>query len=287
MAEALSLRVYVYLLGDCAGTGKAGRSPAVVLDADFSAEEGDGGDGDSMQSATHTVLTAGRASRRAAAVAGDYAAAMRADATLGQSLQVPTFEFKGHRCIFAAASEFFRERLYRPTSLTSSGRAEPRVTLSPAVTVDAFAAVRSYIYTGQVVVTIDGDTARHCDRVNRIANGKACGMKNVPKIDDQNSKIQIAADTVGSKQPMTRSRHQYFQSWVLLARDRAGNVHIKDVFATFSERNDSAASLRGFEKLCQEAGLTVYRDATAQQLEIICDQGKEYLGDFIKGMQRE
>jgi hypothetical protein len=155
LAEAPSLRVYVCLLGDCAGTGKAGRSPAVVLDADFSAEEGDGGDGDSMQSATHTVLTAGRASRRAAAVAGDYAAAMRADATLGQSLQVPTFEFKGHRCIFAAASEFFRERLYRPTSLTSSGRAEPRVTLSPAVTVDAFAAVRSYIYTGQVVVTID------------------------------------------------------------------------------------------------------------------------------------
>ena len=26
---------------------------------------------------------------------------------------------------------------------------------------------------GQVVVTIDGDTARHCDRVNRIANGRS------------------------------------------------------------------------------------------------------------------
>ena len=57
-----------------------------------------------------TVLTIGHASRRAATVAGDYAAAMRADAALGQSLQVPTSEFKGHRCIFAAASEFLWER---------------------------------------------------------------------------------------------------------------------------------------------------------------------------------
>jgi hypothetical protein len=122
------------------------------LEADFGGgDDAPGGDGAS----THTVLTAGRASRRAAAVAGDYAAAMRADAALGQSFAAPTFEFKGHRCLFAAASDFFRQALYQPTTLSASGRHASKVHLSPAVSVDAFAAVRSYIYTGQAVVTID------------------------------------------------------------------------------------------------------------------------------------
>eukprot|EP01043_Picozoa_sp_COSAG02_P097246 COSAG02_NODE_33483_length_499_cov_0.980000_1_plen_100_part_10 len=75
------------------GTGKAPRALAVVLDADFDADVERGGSIRSGQ----TVLTAGRASRRAAAVAGEYAAAMRADAASDQSFQPPSFEFKGHR----------------------------------------------------------------------------------------------------------------------------------------------------------------------------------------------
>ena len=124
-----------------------------MLDADFDARTGgeDEGGG-SMHSGSHTVLTAGRASRRAAAVAGDYAAAMRADAASDQSLQPPTFEFKGHRCLFAATSRFFRELLYRPTALAASGN--PRVQLSAAVTPGAFTVVRAYIYTGQVTLDI-------------------------------------------------------------------------------------------------------------------------------------
>ena len=133
------------------GTGKAPRALAVVLDADFDDRIGGDGGG-SMHSGSHTVLTAGRASRRRAAVAGGYAAAMRADAASDQSFQPPTFEFKGHRCIFAAASKFFRELLYRPTNLAASG--DPRLRLPAAVTPRAFAAVRSYVYTGKTTVEI-------------------------------------------------------------------------------------------------------------------------------------
>ncbi len=132
------------------GTGKAPRALAVVLDADF--DDGYAGDGGGSVRSGQTALTAGRASRRAAAVAGDYAAAMRADAASDQSFQPPTFEFKGHRCLFAGVSSFFRELLYRPTTLAASG--EPRVQLSPAVTPGAFTAVRSYIYTGKVLIEI-------------------------------------------------------------------------------------------------------------------------------------
>lgn len=132
------------------GTGKAPRALAVILDADF--DDRIGGDGGSMHSGSHTVLTAGRASRRRAAVAGDYAAAMRADAASDQSFQPPTFEFKGHRCIFAAASKFFRELLYKPKTLAASG--DPRTRLPAAVTPRAFAAVRSYVYTGKTTVEI-------------------------------------------------------------------------------------------------------------------------------------
>ena len=46
------------------GTGKAGRSPAVVLDADFGDEAESGYGGGSA--ASQTALTAGRATRRAA-----------------------------------------------------------------------------------------------------------------------------------------------------------------------------------------------------------------------------
>ena len=150
------------------GTGKAGRSPAVVLDADFGDEAESGYGGGSA--ASQTALTAGRATRRAAAVAGDYAAAMRADAALGQSFAPPTFEFKAHRALFAAASDFFRERLYRPTALAASGKWEASVKLSPAVTASAFASIRQYVYTGQLTVTMD-------DAVELVAACAVCGLE--------------------------------------------------------------------------------------------------------------
>jgi hypothetical protein len=137
-----------------------------VLDADF---DTDGDGGGSIRSG-QTVLTAGRASRRAAAVAGEYAAAMRADAASDQSFSAPTFEFKGHRCLFAAASRHFRELLYRPTTLAASG--DPRIQLSPAVTPGAFTAVRSYIYTGKAMIEM-------CNAVEIVAAAAVLGLNDL------------------------------------------------------------------------------------------------------------
>ena len=89
---------------------------------------------------------------------------------LGQSFAPPTFEFKAHRALFAAASDFFRERLYRPTALAASGKWEASVKLSPAVTASAFASIRQYVYTGQLTVTMD-------DAVELVAACAVCGLE--------------------------------------------------------------------------------------------------------------
>ena len=139
----------------------------------------------------------------------------------------------------------------------------------------------------EVTVPDDKATSHYCDRLNRTANGKALGMKAVPPSADEPQRLQIVGDTCGSAQHQARgTRAKYFQSWVLLARDNDGNTHIDDIYVTFSEDNKSASSLRGFTQMCQEAGLTVHRDAVSQAIEIITDQGKEYLGAFLEGMQR-
>ena len=139
----------------------------------------------------------------------------------------------------------------------------------------------------EITVPDEKATSHYCDRLNRTANGKALGMQAVQPSKDEVQRLQIVSDTCGSEQHQARgTRARCFQSWVLLARDSDGNNHIDDIYVTFSEDNKSASSLRGFTQMCQEAGLTVHRDAVSQSIEIITDNGKEYLGTFLEGMKR-
>lgn len=132
--------------------GKAPRSLTADLDQfDDRVDEGGG----SMHSGSQSVLTQRRASRRANAVAGDYASAMRADAAIDDSFQsAKPLEVKGHRCLFAAASPVFRKLLYDQTTFRVSGHGA-RVQLSPAVTPAGFTVVRDYIYKGTATLQID------------------------------------------------------------------------------------------------------------------------------------
>ena len=138
----------------------------------------------------------------------------------------------------------------------------------------------------EVCVPTDGAVSHHCDRANRIANGKALGMQHVAKTKEQQRHMQVVSDTCGTKQPRAKSGARHFRSWVLLARDSEGNVHVDDTCVTFSEGNDAQGSLEGFTAMCQEAGLTVCRDAMSQSIEIVTDNGKECLGQFMAGMKK-
>ena len=138
----------------------------------------------------------------------------------------------------------------------------------------------------EVHVPMDGAVSHHCDRANRITNGKALGMQHVTKTKEQQRHTQVVSDTCGAKQPRAKSGAQRFRSWVLPARDSEGNVHIDDTHVTFSEGNDAQGSLEGFTAMCQEAGLTVCRDATSQSIEVVTDNGKEHLGTFIAGTKQ-
>ena len=127
------------------GQGEPVRTPAVVLDADFGADASQHG---SQNSSAPPVVTAGRASRRTAAVSGDYSRAIRADGSLDRALAPATTEFRVHRAIFAAASNFFRDILFKQSAMAGGARLSSRVSLPPAITPAAFRQLRHYIYSG-------------------------------------------------------------------------------------------------------------------------------------------
>jgi hypothetical protein len=139
------------------GPGNATQAPAVVLEADFS-EESD--------------------ARHNASVVHRYAGAVRADVGEDQSTQVELVEVRAHRAILAACSDWFRDRLYRPSSLGGDGRGfslDATVELPEGVTARALEVVREYAYTGQCHVDSDNS-------VEVMATCELCGVVDLAEV---------------------------------------------------------------------------------------------------------
>ena len=141
------------------GTGSATRSPAVVLDADFRDEDAGAYNvrGGAVGGDPQSVSAGATDTRRAVAVSGQYAKALRADAIADKGFEPQLIEIRAHRAILAAASGYFRDRLYRPSTLGGDGRSfglEGAVELPEGCTAQAFMIVREYCYTGQCAVNM-------------------------------------------------------------------------------------------------------------------------------------
>lgn len=138
----------------------------------------------------------------------------------------------------------------------------------------------------EVRIPRDDDVDNYYDRQYRHANGKARRMVHVGKAAGQVKKVTVVCDMIGGQQPVSKNGNRSMWSWTIVERNEEGVAYAKEVYVTFAPRGNSAHSLAGFEHMCREAGLTVYRDAVAQSFEIICDNGTEFLGVFLQAMQR-
>ena len=50
--------------------------------------------------------------------------------------------------------------------------------------------------------------------------------------------------------------------------------------ASFSASHDATTTWSGFREVCRQAGLSVLEHAVSQDIEVVTDQGTEFLGVF-------
>lgn len=139
---------------------------------------------------------------------------------------------------------------------------------------------------GEVRTPRDVNVDAHHDRKNRVANGKARAMRRVGTATGQRKAITVVSDMLGGQQPASAIGNTAAWSWTTVGRDHNDEAHAKEVYVSFGPNSEATQSLAGFEQMCQEAGLTVCRDAVAQSIEVICDNGTEFMGAFRDGMDR-
>ena len=120
----------------------------------------------------------------------------------------------------------------------------------------------------------------HLDELRAHAGQMAQAMTHVPPTGlERNSGEVIWADTLGGKWRRSRAGNQYVITWTFKSRP-------DQTYTSFSDNHEAASTWAGFREVCREAGITVLERAVSQNIELVTDQGTEFLGVFHDKIKR-
>jgi hypothetical protein len=120
----------------------------------------------------------------------------------------------------------------------------------------------------------------HLDELRAHAGQMAQAMTHVPPTGlERNSGEVIWADTLGGKWRRSRAGNQCVITWTF--KSRPGQT-----YTSFSDNHEAASTWAGFREVCREAGITVLERAVSQNIELVTDQGTEFLGVFDDKIKR-
>ena len=132
---------------------------------------------------------------------------------------------------------------------------------------------------GRRPVHVERDRPR-LDQLRAHAGQMAQGMTHVaPTGLERHSGETIWADTLGGKFPRSKGGNQYLMPWSFSSRP-------DQTYCSFSGDHTAAATWSGFRAVCRQAGTPVLEHAVAQDIEVVTDQGTEFLGVFDENLQR-
>jgi hypothetical protein len=119
-----------------------------------------------------------------------------------------------------------------------------------------------------------GEHRGRLDELRQIAVQMAHPMVRLPHTGmERHADITILADTLGFKFPMSAVGNQHVIVWTVSNRPF-------NLYASLSADHTAESTWHGFQEVCRAAGLTVLKEAIAQSIEIISDNGTEFLGAF-------
>ena len=114
----------------------------------------------------------------------------------------------------------------------------------------------------------------HLDELRARAGQMAQAMTHVPPTGLERDGGEVTwADTLGGKWPRSKAGNQYAMTWSFKSQPHK-------TYMSLSDNHEAASTWAGFREVCREAGVTVLERAVSQDIELVTDQGTEFLGVF-------
>ena len=119
----------------------------------------------------------------------------------------------------------------------------------------------------------------HLDELRAHAGQMAQAMTHVPPTGLERTGGEVTwADTLGGKWRRSKAGNQFCITWSFKSRPYQSHV-------SFSDNHEAASTWAGFRQVCRQAGMSVLERAVSQDIQLVTDQGTEFLGVFAANIK--